>query len=375
MSQTIRGRVVTADGIIEAGAVRIEAGRIAEVGTADGSDDSRDADTESAWILPGFVDIHVHGGGGHTFTTGDPAEARRAAAFHARHGTTTLLASLVTAPYELMRAATTAFAPLIADATLAGIHYEGPYLSPARCGAQNPAYLRDPDLGELETLLGLGGVRVVTVAPELPQAIAAIRMLVAHGVVAAIGHTDATYEQTLAALDAGASLGTHVCNAMRPIHHRDPGPIVALLGDRNAVCEQVADGVHLHDGMLRHVVRAAGSDRVALVTDAMAAAGMPDGAYELGGQSVDVRGGVARLTHDGSIAGSTLTMDAALRQVIHSGVGIVRAAAMASTTPANVLGLSAEVGRIATGLRADLVLLDDELRVAGVLRAGQPYPS
>ena len=375
MSQTIRGRVVTADGIIEAGAVRIEAGRIAEIGTADGSHDSRDTHTESAWILPGFVDIHVHGGGGHTFTTGDPAEARRAAAFHARHGTTTLLASLVTAPYELMRAATTAFAPLIADATLAGIHYEGPYLSLARCGAQNPAYLRDPDLGELETLLGLGGIRVVTVAPELPQAIAAIRMLVAHGVVAAIGHTDATYEQALAALDAGASLGTHVCNAMRPIHHRDPGPIVALLDDRNAVCEQVADGVHLHDGMLRHVVRAAGPNRVALVTDAMAAAGMPDGAYELGGQIVDVRGGVARLTHDGSIAGSTLTMDAALRHVIHSGVDMVRAAAMASTTPANVLGLSAEVGRIAAGLRADLVLLDDELRVAGVLRAGQPYPS
>jgi N-acetylglucosamine-6-phosphate deacetylase len=375
MSQTIRGRVVTADGIIEAGAVRIEAGRIAEIATADGSHDSRDGDTESAWILPGFVDIHVHGGGGHTFTTGDPAEARRAAAFHARHGTTTLLASLVTAPYELMRAATTAFAPLIADATLAGIHYEGPYLSLARCGAQNPAYLRDPDLGELETLLGLGGIRVVTVAPELPQAIAAIRMLVAHGVVAAIGHTDATYEQALAALDAGASLGTHVCNAMRPIHHRDPGPIVALLDDRNAVCEQVADGVHLHDGMLRHVVRAAGPNRVALVTDAMAAAGMPDGAYELGGQIVDVRGGVARLTHDGSIAGSTLTMDAALRHVIHSGVDMVRAAAMASTTPANVLGLSAEVGRIAAGLRADLVLLDDELRVAGVLRAGQPYPS
>jgi N-acetylglucosamine-6-phosphate deacetylase len=150
---------------------------------------------------------------------------------------------------------------------------------------------------------------------------------------------------------------------------------VALLDDRNAVCEQVADGVHLHDGMLRHVVRAAGPNRVALVTDAMAAAGMPDGAYELGGQIVDVRGGVARLTHDGSIAGSTLTMDAALRHVIHSGVDMVRAAAMASTTPANVLGLSAEVGRIAAGLRADLVLLDDELRVAGVLRAGQPYPS
>ena len=369
MNRTIRGRVVTREGIIERGAVRVEDGRIAEVADID------DAEATAAWILPGFVDLHVHGGGGHTFTTGDADDARAAAAFHGRHGTTTMLASLVTAPYELMHAATIAFAPLIADGTLAGIHYEGPYLSPARCGAQNPAYLRDPDLDELATLLDLGGVRVVTIAPERPHALAAIRMLVDRGVVAAIGHTDATYQQTLDALAAGASLGTHVCNAMRPVHHREPGPIIALLDDPNAVCEQVADGVHLHEGMLRHVVGAAGADRVALVTDAITAAGMPDGDYELGGQQVDVRAGVARLTQDGSIAGSTLTMDAALRQAIHSGVDIVRAAAMAATTPANVLGLSTEVGRVAAGLRADLVLLDEELRVTSVLRAGRPHPS
>jgi N-acetylglucosamine-6-phosphate deacetylase len=274
-----------------------------------------------------------------------------------------------------MRATTTAFAPLIADGTLAGIHYEGPYLSPARCGAQNPAYLRDPNLDELATLLDLGGVRVVTIAPELPHALTAIRMLVDRGVVAAIGHTDATYQQTLDALAAGASLGTHVCNAMRPVHHREPGPIIALLDDRNAVCEQVADGVHLHEGMLRHVVGAAGAHRVALVTDAITAAGMPDGDYELGGQLLDVRAGVARLTKDGSIAGSTLTMDAALRQAIHSGVDIVWAATMAATTPAKVLGLSTEVGRVVAGLRADLVLLNEELRVTSVLRAGRPHPS
>jgi N-acetylglucosamine-6-phosphate deacetylase len=370
----MRGRVVTPDGVIERGAVWVEAGRIAEVRAADGNEDA-----ESAWILPGFVDLHVHGGGGHTFTTADPAEARRAAAFHARHGTTTMLASLVSDPYESLSAATSAFAPLIADATLAGIHYEGPFLSPARCGAQNPAHLRQPNLEELAALLDLGqrgepGVRMMTVAPELPQALAAIRMLVTHGAVAAIGHTDATYEQTVAALDAGASLGTHVCNAMRPMHHRDPGPIVALLDHPNAVCEQIPDGVHLHDGMLRHVLQAAGADRIALVTDATAAAGMPDGAYALGGQAVEVRDGVARLTHDGSIAGSTLTMDAALRHVVHSGVDLVRAARMASTTPAKVLGRSDEIGRIAVGLRADLVLLDEELRVLKVLRGGQPYP-
>jgi N-acetylglucosamine-6-phosphate deacetylase len=375
MSRSIHGRVVTTDGIIDRGAVRIENGRIAEVGTAERPDTAGSIDDVAAWILPGFVDLHVHGGGGHTFTTGDPDEARLAAAFHGRHGTTTMLASLVTSPYQLMRTATAAFAPLIADGTLAGIHYEGPYLSPDRCGAQNPAYLRAPDLDELGGLLDLGGVRVVTLAPELPGAMDAVRMLVARGVVAAIGHTDATYQQTVAALAVGARLGTHVCNAMRPVHHREPGPIIALLDHEDAVCEQVADGVHLHDGMLRHVVRAAGAHRVALVTDAIAAAGMPDGEYDLGGQAVDVRAGVARLTADGSIAGSTLSMDAALRQVIHSGVDLVRAATMAATTPANVLGLSPEVGRVAVGLRADLVLLDEELRVTSVLRAGQPYPS
>jgi N-acetylglucosamine-6-phosphate deacetylase len=171
---------------------------------------------------------------------------------------------------------------------------------------------------------------------------------------------------------------------MRHIHHREPGPIIALVDDAGtseygphgaAVCEQIVDGTHLHAGMLRHIVRSAGAHRVALVTDAMAAAGMPDGNYDLGGQEVEVVAGVARLTRDGSIAGSTVTMDAALRNAVHSGVSIIDAAWMASTTPANVLGLADEAGRIEPGRRADLVLLDDNLTLTSVLRAGQPYPS
>ncbi len=372
MSLTVGGRVVTRDRVIESGLMRIEGDRIAEIVEVSGAGT---ADLDAAWIVPGFVDLHVHGGGGHTFTTGDPTAAREVAAFHGRHGTTTMLASLVTASYELMHTATTQFAALVADGTLAGIHYEGPYLSLNRCGAQNPAYLREPDLAELTALLDIGGVKSVTIAPELPNALAAIDMLASRGVVAAIGHTDATYGQTRAALAAGARLGTHVCNAMRPVHHREPGPVVALMDDQFAVCEQIVDGVHLHEGMLRHMVHAVGVDRVALITDAMAAAGMPDGDYELGGQQVWVHAGVARLTRDDSIAGSTLTMDAALRNTIHSGVSMVEAVAMASTTPARVLGLSHDVGRIETGLRADLVLLDEELHVVSVLRAGRPYPS
>jgi N-acetylglucosamine-6-phosphate deacetylase len=316
------------------------------------------------------VDIHVHGGGGATFTTGEVAQARTAVAFHRRHGTTTMLASLVTASTAVLRAAVDRLETLVTEGLLAGVHLEGPYVSPARCGAQNPLYVRDPDIAELTGLLASGVVRMVTLAPERPGALDAISLLVHSGVIAAVGHTDATYEQTLAAIAAGASVATHLGNAMRPIHHREPGPMLALLDASGVVIEQIADGVHLHDGMLRHTVRAAGADRVALITDAMAAAGMPDGEYELGGQAVTVADGVARLDGHGAIAGSTLTMDAALRRAVHSGVSIVEAARMAATTPARVLGLDAELGSLVPGLRADIAVLDSELRVTSVLRSG-----
>jgi len=365
----LRGSVVTPAGIVTDGVVEVTDDKITEVRAATPADDEAGVRT-GAWIVPGFVDIHVHGGGGFTFTTGDADQARGAAEFHLGHGTTTMVASLVTAPHALLREATVAFAPLVADGVLAGVHVEGPYLSAARCGAQNPTHLRNPDPGELSELLSLGGVRMMTIAPELPGALDAIGQLVGAGVVAAVGHTDATYEQTRAAIDEGARLATHLCNAMRPVHHREPGPIVALLDAPEVVCEQIADGVHLHEGMLRHVAHAAGPDRVALVTDAMAAAGMDDGEFDLGGLVVRVRRGVARLSGDGTIAGSTLTMDAAVRTMVHSGLPIEDAARMAATTPARVLGLDGELGAVAVGLRADLVLLDEELRVTGVLRNG-----
>ncbi|WP_434743794.1 N-acetylglucosamine-6-phosphate deacetylase [Micromonospora sp. SH-82] len=343
--------------------------------------------------------MHTHGGGGHTFTTGDAEAARAAAAFHLGHGTTTLLAGLVSSPIELMRAATAAYAPLVAEGVLAGIHFEGPYLSARRCGAQNPEFLRDPSTRELAELieLGQGAVRMVTIAPERDGAVAAIELLTAHRVVAAIGHTDATYEQTRAALTAGASVGTHLFNGVRGMHHRDPGPVVALLEAPHVVCELIADGVHLHDGMLTFAVSTAGPDRCALITDAIAAAGMADGEYELGGQAVTVTAGTARLstgrnaapdrngepgadpdrngepgadTEPGAIAGSTLTMDAALRHAVDAGMTLVDVARMAATTPARAIGLGDRVGALRAGLRADLVVLDDDLNVFRVMRAG-----
>jgi N-acetylglucosamine-6-phosphate deacetylase len=322
-------------------------------------------------VVPGFVDLHCHGGGGHTFTTGDVASARAAAAFHLGHGTTTMLASLVSSPFELMRDATAAYRTLVDDGVLAGVHFEGPYLSGVRCGAQNPAFLRDPSIAELSELvkLGAGAVRMVTVAPELPGALEAIAFLREHGVVAAIGHTDASYEQTEAGIAAGATVGTHVFNGMRPPHHREPGPVVGLLSS-TAVCELIADNIHLHPGMLAFAARAAGPDRAALVTDAMDATGMPDGTYDLGGQEVVVADRVARLTRNGSIAGSTLTMDEALRNAVAAGLPLTDAAAMAATTPARVLGLDDQVGALEAGLRADLLVLSPDLKIKRIMRAG-----
>ncbi|MGA4728822.1 N-acetylglucosamine-6-phosphate deacetylase [Micromonospora taraxaci] len=365
MTVRVNGRVVTPTGVIRQGCVEWDGDRITAVAEYPTVRDGH-------WILPGFVDMHTHGGGGHTFTTGDADEARAAADFHLAHGTTTVLASLVSAPFELMRSATEAFTPLVEEGVLAGVHFEGPYLSAARCGAQNPEYLRDPSTDELTELikLGRGAVRMVTLAPERDGALEAIRLLASQRVVAAVGHTDATYEQTQAAVAAGASVGTHLFNGMRPVHHREPGPVVALLDAPTVICELVADGVHLHDGMLTYVAATAGPDRAALITDAMAAAGMADGEYELGGQAVTVTDGVARLARDGAIAGSTLTMDAALRHAVNAGIPIADAARMVATTPARAIGLGDRVGALQVGLRADLVVLDDDLNVVRVLRGG-----
>lgn len=362
----ISGRIVTPSGVVE-GRVTVEDGRIASI---------ERGKAEDQWVLPGFVDIHNHGGGGYTFTTGSASQAREAAAFHLRHGTTTMLASLVSSPFELMRDAVLAYAPLVSEGVIAGIHFEGPYLSQARCGAQNPLYLRDPSLPEIASLVELadGALRMVTIAPERTGALEAIAELRRLGIVVAIGHTDGTFEQVRAGIEmagAGPVVATHLFNGMRPLNHREPGPIVALLDSPSVVCELVADGIHLHDGTLAFAAHSAGAARAALITDAMSAAGMPDGSYDLGGLEVVVSGGAARLASNGSIAGSTLTMDAALRQAVGAGLSIVDAAVMASTTPASVLGLDK---RIAVGCDADLVVLDNSLHVTTVVRAGSPPP-
>lgn len=361
----VSGRIVTPDSVVT-GHLDLDGDRIAAIVPDPAAGDDV--------IVPGFIDLHCHGGGGHTFTTGSAADARMAAAFHLRHGTTTILASLVSSPFELMRAAVGAYQPLVDDGTLAGIHFEGPYLSETRCGAQNPAFLRDPSMAEISELAGSGVVRMMTVAPELPGALEAITYLREHGVLAAIGHTDATYGQTLAGVGAGAAVATHLFNGMRPAHHREPGPVVGLLSS-TATVELIADNIHLHPGMLKFAATSAGPDRAVLITDAMDATGMPDGRYELGGQEVTVTDRVARLAVNGSIAGSTLTMDVALRNTVAAGLSLVDTARMAATTPARLLGLAGTTGSLRTGLRADLVVLTPDLTVRSVLRAGRPVQS
>jgi N-acetylglucosamine-6-phosphate deacetylase len=333
-----------------------------------------DRDLGVVTVVPGFVDTHLHGGAGANFST--PGEASTAVAYHRRHGTTTVVASLVTAGPAELRRQVEALADDVRAGVLAGIHLEGPWLSERRCGAHAPSLMRDPDPAEIGSVLDAAGgtIRMITIAPEREGAPAAIRQIVAAGVVAAVGHTEATYAQTRAAIDAGASVGTHLFNAMRPINTREPGPVIALLEDDRVTVEVIADGVHVAPALYRHVVRSAGPDRVSLVTDAMAAAGMSDGRYALGPMAVDVVGGVARVADTDTIAGGTATMDHLFRFAVeHSELprdeALIAAVRQTSTNPARALGLApAGLGPKAS---ADLVVLDSDLSVAGVLRAGQ----
>ncbi|WP_020574302.1 N-acetylglucosamine-6-phosphate deacetylase [Actinopolymorpha alba] len=364
------GRIVTPDGVLEAGWVEVTGDRLSGVGA--GQPRTPDVDLAGRIVVPGFVDTHVHGGGGASYLSATPEETATAAEFHLSHGTTTTFASLISTTADELAREVAALADLAADGIVAGLHLEGPWLSEVRRGAHDPAVLRPPASAEVERLLALGRgtVRMVTLAPELPGGLDAVRQVVDAGVVAAVGHSDADYDTVLGAVDAGASVATHLFNGMPPLHHRTPGPVGALLEDPRVTVELIADGIHLHPATIAVSVRAAGVDRVSLVTDAMTAAGMSDGTYGLGAQSVRVENGVARLAGGDSIAGSTLTMDAAFRLVVQkAGLTLEQAARVAATTPARVFGMD-DVGALVPGRRADLVVLDDSLELLAVMRAG-----
>jgi N-acetylglucosamine-6-phosphate deacetylase len=363
--------VLTPERLLSPGWLEIEGDRVG--GTGEGRPPrAPDVDLGERTVAPGFVDVHVHGGGGASFGEADERAVTTVVDTHRRQGTTTMMASLVTDTVPALTSAVRTLAAAAADGLVAGVHLEGPWLSPRHAGAHDTALLRDPDPTDLQLLLdaGAGAVRMVTIAPELPGGLPAVRQLVRAGVVAAVGHTDATYDVTRTALDAGASVGTHLFNAMRSLHHREPGPPTALLQHPDAFVELVCDGVHLHPAVLRLAMHVKPS-RTLLVTDAMAAAGAGDGSYQLGSLAVSVRDGVARLDDSGAIAGSTLTMAAAVRYAVTvAGLPLLEVVRAATSTPAAALGLSG-VGALRPGHRADLVVLDDAVRVTRVMRSGR----
>jgi N-acetylglucosamine-6-phosphate deacetylase len=370
-TRLLRGaRVVTPERVLDDGWVLVDGGRIAEVGEG-AAPDAAAVEDVPGWLLPGFVDLHVHGGGG-ADVTASPEALRAAVAFHRRHGTTSTLVSLVTAPLNALERQLGWVADYVAeDDGVLGAHLEGPFLSQVRCGAQNPAFLRTPDRDDLARLVDAarGTLRSVTIAPELPDALDVLKDVQQAGAIAAIGHTDATYVEAMAAIDAGATLATHLFNGMRPIHHREPGPAAAALR-ADLACEIINDGVHLHPAITGLVNERPG--RLVLVTDAIDAAGMGDGEVELGGQRVSVRNGEARLVPGGSLAGSTLTLDAAVRRAVQQcGLTVAEASRAASGTPARLLGRAGELGAISAGLAADLVLLDEDLHLTRVMRRGR----
>ena len=370
----ITGARIVSGGAEELGWVRFAGGRVAARGTgAAPAHDGEVLDAAGRVLTPGFVDIHVHGGGGGDVSEG-PGSLARVLEAHRAHGTTRSMLSLVTAPVDRLVGALEALAPLVrADPLVLGVHLEGPFLSPDNRGAHDPEALVTPTPEAVAALLRAadGTLVQVTMAPELPGAPEAIRVFVDAGVRVAVGHTTADLDTAGAAFDAGASLLTHTFNAMPVLAHRAPGPIGAALERPGVTVELIADGLHVHPILVAGLFRLA-PGRVALITDAMAAAGFGDGEYRLGPLDVVVADGAARLA-SGSLAGSTLTLDAALRTVVTAGVPLEQAVLAATATPAHAVGRP-ELGSLEIGAPADAVLLSDDLEVEAVWAHGRRLP-
>lgn len=368
---TVTGEIVTPTGVLSNGALTIDdSGRIAEVtATRTASPQSGDIDAPGFLILPGFVDVHVHGGGGADFMHGTPDAVRQIARTHARFGTTSLLATTLTASRE---ATDTAIKALLTvseagqgqdEARLAGVHLEGPYICVAKRGAQPEAFVRPPDAEEFAHWITLSGGRIkkITLAPEIAGAEAIVRLAQAQGITASLGHTAATAAEVEAAIGWGVTSATHIFNAMTGLHHREPGAAGAALARPEIVCEVIADGIHLHPLVVRLIAAAKGSRGAVLITDAIEGAAMPDGEYTLGGFPMLVQNGTAAFA-DGTLAGSVLTMSTAftnLRRFAPT-LSLPGAALLSSGNALRQMGLDHERGALAPGMTADLVVLDPE---------------
>ncbi|MGE5576467.1 MAG: N-acetylglucosamine-6-phosphate deacetylase [Syntrophothermus sp.] len=381
------GRVIAPDGLIEDGVVQAEGTILTFVGTREQflkehgtrPDEALGevVDARGGFISPGFIDVHVHGGGGSDFMDGTPDAVAAIAGAHAKHGTTALLATTLTAPAgQLLKVARSCRIARESDRPgpeLLGIHLEGPFISPAARGAQNAAFIRPFTLDELDNLQreSGGAVRIVTLAPEMPGVPELIASLQERGVLTSAGHTAANYQQVRTAAEKGLSMATHTFNAMGTLHHREPGAIGAALTIPALYAQLIVDGVHLHPAVVALAVRAKGPERAVLITDAIAAVGLPPGRYELGGLEIVVDEVSARLP-EGNLAGSLLTMERAVKNVMEfTGIPVHEAVRMASLTPAEALGLAERKGSLVVGKDADLAVLDDEFEVQLTICRGQ----
>jgi N-acetylglucosamine-6-phosphate deacetylase len=364
--------------------ILVEGGRITAIGHRDEvkiPEGAVDYVASGMTVVPGFVDVHIHGAGGHDVMEASPAALNCITSTVARHGTTSILATTVTAPVDETCKSLEGIAQFIRShehqentglaAEILGIHLEGPFISKTRRGVHPSDSITRPSIEILDKFRAAsdGLIRILTVAPEIPGALDLIRAAVTNGIVAAIGHTDADYEQARAAIQAGARHAVHFYNAMRPFSHRDPGVIGAVLTEPDVTAEIIADGIHVAGPAIQVLLGTKGFDTVLLASDGTAATGMPDGNFRLGNFEVTVKDGVCR-NSEGKLAGSTLTLDRALRYIVSLGVPLIDALRMATILPARRLGLAGKKGIIAIGADADLVVLTPDLRVAGVMTRG-----
>ena len=328
-------------------------------------------------VMPGFIDVHTHGGGGHNLQTLDTKEIHAYARWAPQTGVTAFLIGVVGTPGALpeaqLSAAAAAIDALTPGAEPLGIHLEGPYISALRRGAHMETWLRAPDVSEAERVLALSGghLRLITLAPELPGASAMIRQMVEAGVTVSIGHTDASYEQTVEAIHLGITHATHCCNAMRPLHHRDPGPLGAITQAPQVYGELIADGVHVHPAMMSILVKLLGPKRTIVITDALSAAGLAgDASFEFAGQPAQLISGAARLA-DGTITGSVLTMDQALRNILEmTQTTLQEAVGMLTLNPAQAARVADRKGRLQPGFDADLLIFDRALTLQATIAQG-----
>ncbi|MEY8740160.1 N-acetylglucosamine-6-phosphate deacetylase [Paenibacillus tundrae] len=382
----LRGKIVLSDRMIDDGILAWRDGKIVYAGSPEGLPDSIRRQglflpvPAHGMIVPGFIDIHVHGGNGEDFMDASPEVLDTITAFHCTQGTTAMLATSMTAPKDrldqVLYEVHTYRSQTMPFAQLEGVHLEGPFFSPKWPGAQNPEHIVMPNVSWLEEWEQQypGLIRQVTLAPEREGALELIAWLRSQRITAALGHTDASYDEVQRAVEAGLHHAVHTFNAMTPLHHRLPGAAGAVLSDPRISAEVIADGIHVHPAAISILAQLKQPiDQLVLITDAMSAAGLDDGEYAIGDLPVIVEHGVARLKDGGALAGSTLTMVRGFRYLVQEvGLSVTVASRAASLTPARLLGIDHRTGSFAQGKQADIVLLNEELDIAGVWVKGQP---